>query len=110
MKGQVAAEAAAALALAEEGWRPEAGELLLVFTGDEETGAEYGAALAVRAAPRAVRCDMVVNEGAGAVIEFDGRRRLRRVRGREGRLPLHAHHLGPRRPRLDPADRRTTRW
>ncbi len=38
MKSQVAAEAAAALTLAEEGWRPEAGELLLVFTCDEETG------------------------------------------------------------------------
>src|ERR1700750_2452998 len=32
MKSQVAAEAAAAIALAEEGWRPEAGELLIVFT------------------------------------------------------------------------------
>ena len=38
MKSQVAAEAAAAITLAEEGWRPEAGELLLVFTCDEETG------------------------------------------------------------------------
>ena len=52
MKSQVAAEAAAALALAEEGWRPEAGELLIVFTADEETGAAHGAQLAVRAAPR----------------------------------------------------------
>ena len=43
MKSQVAAEAAAALTLAEEGWRPEAGELLIVFTADEETGAEHGA-------------------------------------------------------------------
>ena len=43
MKGQVAAEAAAAIALCEEGWRPAAGELMLVFTADEETGADYGA-------------------------------------------------------------------
>ena len=42
MKSQVAAEAAAAIALAEEGWRPGAGELLLVFTCDEETGAVAG--------------------------------------------------------------------
>ena len=38
MKSQVAAEAAGALALIEEGWRPEAGELKLVFTCDEEAG------------------------------------------------------------------------
>ena len=43
MKSQVAAEVAAALALAEEGWRPESGELLIVFTADEEAGAEHGA-------------------------------------------------------------------
>ena len=38
MKSQVAAEVAAAVALAEEGWRPEPGELKLVLTADEETG------------------------------------------------------------------------
>ena len=74
MKGQVAAEATAALVLAEEGWRPEAGELLLVFTCDEETGAVHGARWLCEQHPEQVRCDMVVNEGAGAVIEFDGRR------------------------------------
>jgi acetylornithine deacetylase/succinyl-diaminopimelate desuccinylase-like protein len=74
MKSQVAAEAAAALALAEEGWRPEAGELKLVFTCDEETGADLGASWLCEAHPDAVRCDLVVNEGAGEVLEFDGRR------------------------------------
>ena len=74
MKGQVASETTAALALAEEGWRPEAGELLLVFTSDEETGAACGARWLCEQHPEQVRCDMVVNEGAGAVIEFDGRR------------------------------------
>ena len=74
MKGQVAAEAAAALALAEEGWRPEAGELKLVFTCDEETGADYGAGWLCEEHPDAVRCDLVVNEGAGQRLEFDGRR------------------------------------
>jgi acetylornithine deacetylase/succinyl-diaminopimelate desuccinylase-like protein len=34
MKSQVAAEVAAAVALAEEGWRPESGELLIVLTAD----------------------------------------------------------------------------
>jgi acetylornithine deacetylase/succinyl-diaminopimelate desuccinylase-like protein len=74
MKGQVAAEAAAALALAGEGWRPEAGELKLVFTCDEETGADVGAEWLCEEHPDAVRCDMVVNEGAGQRLEFDGRR------------------------------------
>ncbi len=74
MKSQVAAELAAALALAEEGWRPEAGELMLVFTADEETGAVEGAQWLCREHPDRVRADLVVNEGAGAVIDFDGRR------------------------------------
>jgi acetylornithine deacetylase/succinyl-diaminopimelate desuccinylase-like protein len=74
MKSQVAAEAAAAIALVEEGWRPEAGELMLVFTADEETGAAEGAQWLCREHPDKVRCDMVVNEGAGAVLHFGGRR------------------------------------
>jgi acetylornithine deacetylase/succinyl-diaminopimelate desuccinylase-like protein len=74
MKSQVAAELAAALALVEEGWRPEAGELMLVFTADEETGAVEGAQWLCREHPDRVRADLVVNEGAGAVLEFDGRR------------------------------------
>jgi acetylornithine deacetylase/succinyl-diaminopimelate desuccinylase-like protein len=74
MKGQVAAEAAAALALAGDGWRPEAGELKLVFTCDEETGADHGAGWLCREHPEVVRCDVVVNEGAGQRLEFDGRR------------------------------------
>jgi acetylornithine deacetylase/succinyl-diaminopimelate desuccinylase-like protein len=74
MKSQVAAEVAAAVALAEEGWRPESGELLIVLTADEEAGATYGAHWLCEEHPDAVRCDMVVNEGAGEVIPFDGRR------------------------------------
>ena len=74
MKSQVAAEAAAAIALAEEGWRPEAGELLLVFTCDEETGAVEGAQWLCREHPDRVRADVVVNEGAGQVLRYGGRR------------------------------------
>jgi acetylornithine deacetylase/succinyl-diaminopimelate desuccinylase-like protein len=74
MKSQVAAEAAAALALVEEGWRPEAGELLLVFTADEETGASQGAQWLCREHPDRVRADLVVNEGAGAVLHYGDRR------------------------------------
>ena len=74
MKSQVAAEVAAAIALAEEGWRPEAGELKLVLTADEEAGAEYGAKWLCEQQPDKVRCDLVVNEGAGELLEYDGRR------------------------------------
>jgi acetylornithine deacetylase/succinyl-diaminopimelate desuccinylase-like protein len=74
MKSQVAAEVAAAIALAQEGWRPEAGALQLVLTADEEAGAEYGAKWLCEQQPDKVRCDLVVNEGAGEVFEYDGRR------------------------------------
>jgi acetylornithine deacetylase/succinyl-diaminopimelate desuccinylase-like protein len=74
MKSQVAAEVAAAVALAEEGWRPEAGALQLVLTADEEAGAEHGARWLCEQQPDKVRCDLVVNEGAGEVFEYDGRR------------------------------------
>jgi acetylornithine deacetylase/succinyl-diaminopimelate desuccinylase-like protein len=74
MKSQVAAEAAAAIALVEGGWRPEAGELLIVFTADEETGALHGAQWLCAEHPDRVRADFVVNEGAGAVYEYRGRR------------------------------------
>jgi acetylornithine deacetylase/succinyl-diaminopimelate desuccinylase-like protein len=74
MKSQVAAEVAAAVALAEGGWRPEAGELKLVVTADEEAGAEHGAMWLCEQHPEKVRADIVVNEGAGEVFEYDGRR------------------------------------
>ena len=74
MKSQVAAEVAAATALADEGWRPPAGELLVVVTADEEAGAEHGAQWLCREHPDKVRCDFMVNEGAGEVVHFDGRR------------------------------------
>src|SRR5919202_1460097 len=74
MKSQVAAEIAAAAALAGEGWRPEAGELRLVLTADEEAGAVHGAKWLCEQHPEKVRADLVVNEGAGEVFEYDGRR------------------------------------
>jgi acetylornithine deacetylase/succinyl-diaminopimelate desuccinylase-like protein len=70
MKSQVAAEVAAACALAEAGWRPEAGELKLVITADEETGATYGAQWLCAQHPEKVRADLIVNEGAGASFEY----------------------------------------
>jgi acetylornithine deacetylase/succinyl-diaminopimelate desuccinylase-like protein len=74
MKSQVAAELAAALALCEEGWRPETGDLLLVFVADEEAGSLQGARWLCEKHPDKVRCDLSVNEGGGEVFEFGGRR------------------------------------
>jgi len=74
MKSQVAAEVAAAVSLAEGGWRPGSGELMLVLTADEEAGGEYGAKWLCREQREKVRCDLIVNEGAGEVFEYDGRR------------------------------------
>ncbi|HEX8054690.1 MAG TPA: M20/M25/M40 family metallo-hydrolase [Thermoleophilaceae bacterium] len=73
MKGQVAAEVAAVTALAEEGWRPASGELLVVITADEEAGATHGARWLCETHPDKVRCDYVVNEGGGHAFEFEGR-------------------------------------
>src|SRR3954467_4245943 len=75
MKSQVAAEIAAACSLAEEGWRPESGELLVVVTADEEAGAIQGAKWLCEQMPDRVRCDLVVNEGGGDSFEFGGKRR-----------------------------------
>jgi acetylornithine deacetylase/succinyl-diaminopimelate desuccinylase-like protein len=74
MKSQVAAEAAAAAELARSGWRPRAGELLLVFVVDEETGGELGAQWITREHPEKVRCDFLLNEGGGQFFEHGGRR------------------------------------
>jgi acetylornithine deacetylase/succinyl-diaminopimelate desuccinylase-like protein len=74
MKSQVAAEVAAASALARSGWRPARGELLLVAVVDEETGGELGAKWITEQHPEKVRCDLLVNEGGGAVFEYAGRR------------------------------------
>jgi acetylornithine deacetylase/succinyl-diaminopimelate desuccinylase-like protein len=75
MKSQLAAEAAAAVALARSGWRPARGELLIVSVVDEETGGALGAEWITRNHPEKVRCDLLVNEGGGAVFEYRGQRR-----------------------------------
>ena len=74
MKGQVAAEVAAAVALAREGWRPERGALKLVLTADEEAGAHAGAQWLCAEHPEKVHADLVVNEGGGPAFELAGRR------------------------------------
>jgi acetylornithine deacetylase/succinyl-diaminopimelate desuccinylase-like protein len=70
MKSQVAAEIAAASSLARSGWRPAAGELLIVAVVDEETGGSLGAEWITRTHPEKVRCDLLINEGGGAVFEY----------------------------------------
>ena len=84
MKGQVACEVAAACALGRNGWRPERGELLVVVTCDEEAGATYGAQWLCEHVPEKVRCDMVVNEGAGEVLDYEGRRMYTLCIGEKG--------------------------
>jgi acetylornithine deacetylase/succinyl-diaminopimelate desuccinylase-like protein len=74
MKSQVAAEAAAAAALARRGWRPANGHLKVVFTSDEEAGGDVGAHWLTDAHPERVRCDMLINEGGGEHFELDGTR------------------------------------
>jgi acetylornithine deacetylase/succinyl-diaminopimelate desuccinylase-like protein len=70
----VACEVAAACALGRSGWRPATGELLVIATCDEEAGATIGAQWLCDQVPWKVHCDMVVNEGAGEVVEYEGRR------------------------------------
>jgi acetylornithine deacetylase/succinyl-diaminopimelate desuccinylase-like protein len=74
MKSQVAAEIAAAASLARSGWRPAHGDLLIVAVVDEETGGSLGAQWITENHPEKVRCDLLVNEGGGAVFEYGGKR------------------------------------
>ncbi len=74
MKSQTAAEVAAATALARGGWRPARGDLLVVVVVDEETGGALGAKWICEHHPDKVRCDMLLNEGGGPVIPYDGGR------------------------------------
>ncbi len=74
MKAQAAAEAVGATALTRDGWRPRRGALKLVFVSDEETGGALGADWLTQNHPDLVRCDLLLNEGAGSVFELDGRR------------------------------------
>src|SRR4051812_2726444 len=84
MKGQVACEVAAACELGRSGWRPESGELMVIITCDEEAGATLGARWLCEQVPEKVRCDLIVNEGAGEALDFDGRRYYTIVVGEKG--------------------------
>jgi acetylornithine deacetylase/succinyl-diaminopimelate desuccinylase-like protein len=84
MKGQVACEVAAACELGQGGWRPERGALMLIVTCDEEAGATLGAKWLCEQIPEKVRCDLIVNEGAGEALDFGGRRFYTVVVGEKG--------------------------
>lgn len=74
MKSQTAAEVVGAVSLAREGWRPARGDLLVMVMVDEETGGGEGAIWLTANHPDKVRCDYLINEGAGTVIPFEGGR------------------------------------
>ena len=74
MKSQTAAEVAAGIELANSGWRPANGDLLIVCLVDEETGGADGVAWLCENHPDLVRCDYSLNEGAGAFFELGGER------------------------------------
>ena len=74
MKSQTAAEVVAAATLAREGWRPARGELKIMSVVDEEVGGHLGAKWLTQERPDVVRCDYLLNEGAGSVIPFGDRR------------------------------------
>lgn len=84
MKSQVAAEAVAAASLSRAGWRPARGTLKLVFVADEETGGGLGARWLTEQHPDKVRCDYLLNEGAGEVFEYGGQRRYGVCCGEKG--------------------------
>ncbi len=84
MKDQVAAETAACLTLARSGWRPAKGDLLLVVAADEETGAHFGAQWLCAEQADKVRCEWVLNEGAGEVVDFNGERFFTLAVGEKG--------------------------
>jgi acetylornithine deacetylase/succinyl-diaminopimelate desuccinylase-like protein len=77
MKGQVAAEMAAAIELCREGWRPAAGALKIIVTSDEEAGGNWGAKWLCENHPDAARCDMTLNEGGGQMFVYEGTRYYR---------------------------------
>jgi acetylornithine deacetylase/succinyl-diaminopimelate desuccinylase-like protein len=73
MKSQTAAEVVAACSLAREGWRPARGDLLVISVSDEEVDGT-GAAYVTSEHPELVRCDYLLNEGAGESFSVGGER------------------------------------
>ena len=103
MKSQTAAEVAAA-SLARAGWRPAAATCSWSSSSTRRPAARAPGGLTRRIRTRcAATCSST--KGAAGILD-GGRPLLRRLLRREGRLPLHRHHLRRRRPRVHPEDRR----
>ena len=94
MKSQVAAEAVGPVSLARAGWRPARGALKLIFAADEETGGELGARWLAEQHPDKVRCDLLLDEGAGATFEYGGRRHYGVCCGEKGIFRFKLTALG----------------
>lgn len=77
MKGQAAAELAAAIELVKAGWAPAHGALKIIVTADEEAGGNYGARWLCEQHPAKVRCDYALNEGGGNQFTYNGHRYFR---------------------------------
>src|SRR5215207_843820 len=90
MKSQTAAEVVAAVTLARSGWRPAAGDLLVICVADEEVDGT-GAIWLCEHAPELVRCDYLLNEGDGARMAVGGDRFYGVSLGEKGvfRFTLH---------------------
>jgi acetylornithine deacetylase/succinyl-diaminopimelate desuccinylase-like protein len=73
MKSQTAAEVVAACSLAREGWRPARGDLIVISVSDEEVDGT-GAECVTTEHPDLVRCDYLINEGAGESFSVGGER------------------------------------
>jgi acetylornithine deacetylase/succinyl-diaminopimelate desuccinylase-like protein len=73
MKSQTAAEVVAACSLARAGWRPERGDLIVISVIDEEEDGT-GAIWLTEHRPELVRCDCLINEGAGVAFDVAGER------------------------------------
>ena len=108
MKSQVAAEIAAASSLARSGWRPARGELLIVAVVDEETGGSLGAEWITQNHPEKVRCDLLINEGGGAVFEYGAPGPPDAATACAARRRACSASRSP--PKASPATRRCRRW
>ena len=108
MKSQTAAEAAAALVLAESGWRPARGDLLFISVVDEEVGGMDGAIWICENHPDLVRCDYLLNEGAGTVIPHGDERLYGVCTAEKGVFRFSLTTARARGPRVD-AERRRQR-
>ncbi len=93
MKDQVATEVAAAVHLAQGGWRPACGALKVIVTADEECGAHLGAKWLSGEHADKMAADFVVNEGGGTLFELGGKRFYTLSVGEKGvfRFKLRAH-------------------